>query len=52
MYQWAGDIKETKWNIYKKGDLIQPKDQLDVLLFKPGFEVLIKDFKNNLKVDY
>ena len=37
--------KETRWKIYKKGDLIQPKDDLEVLLFKPGFEVLIKDFK-------
>ena len=37
--------KETKWKIYKKGDLIQPKNDLEVLLFKPGYEVLIKDFK-------
>ena len=37
--------KETKWNIYKKGDLILPKDDLEVLLFKPGYEVLIKDFE-------
>ena len=37
--------KETKWKIYNKGNLIQPKDDLEVLLFKPGFEVLIKDFK-------
>ena len=37
--------KETIWNIYKTNELIQPKDDFEVLLFRPGYEVLIKAFK-------
>ena len=37
--------KETVWNIYKPGDFIQSKDDIEVLLFRPGYEILIKNFK-------
>ena len=37
--------KETIWNIYKTNELIQPKDDFEVLLFRPGYEILIKAFK-------
>ena len=37
--------KEMTWNVYKPGDFIQPKDDLEVLLFRPGYQLLIKDFK-------
>ena len=36
---------ETVWNIYQKNELINPKDDFEVVLFKPGYEVLIKTFK-------
>ena len=36
---------ETIWNIYKTNELIQPKDDFEVLLFRPGYEILIKAFK-------
>ena len=36
---------ETIWNIYKTNELIQPKDDFEVLLFSPGYEILIKAFK-------
>ena len=36
---------ETVWNIYKTNELIQPKDDFEVLIFRPGYEVLIKAFK-------
>ena len=37
--------EETIWNIYKNNELIQPKDDFEVLLFRPGYEILIKAFK-------
>ena len=37
--------KATVWNIYKPGDFIQSKDDIEVLLFRPGYEILIKNFK-------
>ena len=37
--------KETVWNIYKPGDFIQSKDDIEVLLFRHGYEILIKNFK-------
>ena len=36
---------ETIWNIYKTNELIQPKDDFELLLFRPGYEILIKAFK-------
>ena len=36
---------ETVWNIYKTNELIQPKDDFEVLFFRPGYEILIKAFK-------
>ena len=36
---------ETIWNIYKTNELIHPKDDFEVLLFRPGYEILIKAFK-------
>ena len=37
--------KETIWNVYKPGDLIHPRVDFEVLLFRPGYEILIKAFK-------
>ena len=36
---------ETVWNIHTANELIQPKDDFEVVLFRPGYEVLIKAFK-------
>jgi hypothetical protein len=36
---------ETIWNIYKTTELIHPKDDFEVLLFRPGYEIFIKAFK-------
>ena len=36
---------ETVWKIYKEKDLIKPKDDFEILLFRPGYEVLVKAFK-------
>ena len=36
---------ETVWNIYQKNELINPKDDFEVVLFRPGYEVLVKTFK-------
>jgi len=33
---------ETVWNIYTTNELIQPKDDFEVVLFRPGYEVLIQ----------
>ena len=35
---------ETVWNIYTANELIHPKHDFEILLFRPGYEVLIKDF--------
>ena len=36
---------ETVWKIYIENEFIQPKDDFEVILFRPGYEVLIKAFK-------
>ena len=36
---------ETVWNIYTTDELIKPLSDFEVLLFRPGYEVLIKTFK-------
>ena len=35
---------ETVWNIYTTKEFIKPKDDFEVLLFRPGYEVLVKTF--------
>ena len=36
---------DISWNIYTKNELIQPKSDFEVLLFRPGHQILIKTFK-------
>ena len=36
---------EKVWNIYKKNELIYPKDDFEVVVFRPGYELLIKVFE-------
>jgi hypothetical protein len=36
---------EKFWNIYKTNQLINPNDDFEVVLFRPGYEVLIQVFK-------
>ena len=36
---------ETVWNIYTTNELIQPKDDFEVVVFRPGYEVLIQVFE-------
>ena len=36
---------EKAWNIYTANDFIQPNDDFEVLIFRPGYEVLIQAFK-------
>tara|TARA_B100001741_G_scaffold198170_1_gene163482 strand:+ start:2255 stop:3832 length:1578 start_codon:yes stop_codon:yes gene_type:complete len=36
---------ETIWKIYRSRELIKPKDDFEVILFQPGYEILIKHFK-------
>ena len=36
---------EITWNIYTENELIQPKDDFEVLLFRPGYKILIQNFK-------
>ncbi len=36
---------ETAWNIYTTNELIQPKDDFEIVLFRPGYEILVKAFK-------
>ena len=36
---------EKIWNIYTDNDLIHPKDDFEIVLFRPGYELLIKAFK-------
>ena len=36
---------ETVWNVYRKNDLINPEDDFEVIVFQPGYEILIKSFK-------
>ena len=37
--------KEKVWKIYTEGELIQPKNDFEVLIFKPGYQVFVKTFK-------
>ena len=42
----AGEIKKEKvWKIYTEGELIQPINDFEVLIFKPGYQVFVKTFK-------
>ena len=36
---------ETVWNIYTANKLIQPEDDFEVVLFRPGYKILIQPFK-------
>ncbi|MBG38300.1 MAG: sulfatase [Cryomorphaceae bacterium] len=36
---------ERVWKIYSTNQLIQPKDDFEILLFRPGYEVLLKTFE-------
>ena len=36
---------EKIWNIYNTNQLINPKDDFEVVLFRPGYEVLVQVFK-------
>ena len=36
---------ELVWKIYTENKLIKPKNDFEVILFRPGYEVLIKAFK-------
>ena len=36
---------EKVWNIYKTNELINPKDDFEVVVFRPGYEVLIQVFE-------
>ena len=36
---------ETVWNIYTTNELIQPKENFEVLLFRPGYKILVQPFK-------
>ena len=36
---------ETVWNIYTANEFIQPKDDFEVVLFRPGCKTLIQTFK-------
>ena len=35
---------EKAWNIYKENELIKPKEDFEILLFRPGYEILIHEF--------
>ena len=41
---WRNKNKKV-WNIYQKNNLINPKDDFEVVLFRPGYEVLFQVFK-------
>jgi hypothetical protein len=36
---------EKIWNMYTSNELIKPKDNFEVLLFRPGYKILIQAFK-------
>ena len=36
---------ETIWNVYLKNEIIQPNRDFEILLFRPGYETLIKAVK-------
>ena len=37
---------ETVWNIYSENRNLLPNDDFEILLFQPGYEILINSFKN------
>jgi hypothetical protein len=36
---------EKVWNIYTANELIHPTDDFEVVLFRPGYKILVKPFK-------
>ena len=36
---------EKAWNIYTANKLIQPEDDFEVVLFRPGYKILIQPFR-------
>ncbi len=36
---------EKVWNIYTSNEVIKPKDDFEVLLFRPGYKILIQTFE-------
>ena len=36
---------ENTWNIYQKNEIIQPNNDFEILLFRPGYETFIKAVK-------
>ena len=36
---------ERVWKVYRANELIQPKDDFEILLFRPGYEVLVQKFE-------
>ena len=42
---WRNKNEKT-WKIYTQNQYIKPKNDFEVLLFRPGYEVLIKSFEN------
>ena len=36
---------EKVWNIYTTNELIQPNDDFEVILFRPGYKILVQSFK-------
>ena len=36
---------ERSWNIYTANEFIQPNGDFEVLIFRPGYEILAKTFK-------
>ena len=43
---WRNE-NETVWKIYTENQIIYPKKNFEILLFKPGYEIFIKSFKIN-----
>ena len=41
---WRNE-NEIVWNIYTENKIIQPKNNFEILLFRPGYEILIKKIK-------
>ena len=37
---------EKVWNIYTKNELIKSTNEIEVILFKPGYEILVKQLSN------
>jgi len=37
---------EKIWNIYTKNELIQATNEIEVIQFKPGYEILVKQLSN------